>query len=173
MQTDTETSQVNDIGLNFVEEPRILTSECCEVGKSECCYSYNGKRMKSRRTYKDDSNRDVTIMLLKKEIEFALESLKEVQAEMVKLHDEKKQMWMSEKQSQESMKCLMTQVLTLEAAMSNFENQSRLKMEVFRNRLNTFEKTVDKAGSQWCQTTEVIHYVFLKLLSQTLSYNLC
>lgn len=68
--------------------------------------------MKSR-TFKDVSNGDVTIILLRKEIESALLSLKEVQAEMVKLHEEKKQMWMSEKQSQESMKSLTTQVLTL------------------------------------------------------------
>ncbi|KAM3695150.1 hypothetical protein ACJW31_07G109700 [Castanea mollissima] len=154
-RTDTETSQVSDLDLNPVEDKRIVTSEHSEVGKSECCYSYDGKSMKSR-TFKDVSNRDVTIILLKKEIESALLSLKEVQAEMVKLHDEKKQMSMSEKQSQESMKSLTTQVLTLEAAMSNYEKQSRLKMEAFSHRLNAFEKTVEEAGSQWCQTKELL-----------------
>ncbi|KAM4098807.1 hypothetical protein ACJW30_07G107100, partial [Castanea mollissima] len=154
-RTDTETSQVSDLDLNPVEDKRIVTSEHSEVGKSECCYSYDGKSMKSR-TFKDVSNRDVTIILLKKEIESALLSLKEVQAEMVKLHDEKKQMSMSEKQSQESMKSLTTQVLTLEAAMSNYEKQSRLKMEVFSHRLNAFEKTVEEAGSQWGQTKELL-----------------
>ncbi|XP_023879431.2 kinesin-like protein KIN-12D [Quercus suber] len=154
-RTDTETSQVSDIDLNPVEDQRIVTSEYSEVGKRECCCSYGGKSMKSR-TFKDVSNRDVTIILLKKEIESALLSLKEVQAEMVKLHDEKKQMWMSEKQSQESMKSLTTQVLTLEAAMSNYEKQSRLKMEAFSHRLNAFEKTVEEAGSQWCQTKELL-----------------
>lgn len=167
LQTDTETSQVSDIDLNPVEDQRIVTSEYSEVGKSECCYSYDGKSMKSR-TFKDVSNRDVTIILLKREIESALLSLKEVQAEMVKLHDEKKQMWMSGKQSQESMKSLTTQVLTLEAAMSYYEKQSRLKMEAFSHRLNAFEKTVEEAGSQWCQTKEVFCYVFLHLLSQIL-----
>jgi kinesin family protein 15 len=169
LQTDTE---INQPDLNFVEEKRVDTSEYSKVEKSVCHKSYDGKDMRCKSIYKDVCNRDVTIILLKKEIEFALESLMEVQAEMVKLHDEKKQMWISEKQNQESMKFLISQVLTLESAMSDFEKQSRLKMEVFSHRVDAFEQTVEEAGLQWCQTKEVM--LFLYFLSQKiLSYDLC
>jgi kinesin family protein 15 len=164
LQTDTEINQVSDIDLNFVEDRIVDTSEYSKVEKSVCPSSYDGRNMRCKSICKDVCHRDVTIILLKKEIEFALESLMEVQAEMAKLHSEKKQMWISEKQTQESMKFLISQVLTLESAMSNFEKQSRLKMEVFSQRLNAFEQTVDEAGFQWCQTKEVT--VFLYLLSQ-------
>jgi kinesin family protein 15 len=164
LQTDTEINQVCDIDLNFVEDQRVDTSEYSKVENSVCHNSYDEKNIRCKSICKDVCNRDVTIILLKKEIEFALESLTEVQAEMVKLHDEKKQMWIYEKQSQESMKFLISQVLTLESSMSNFEKQSRLKMEVFNHRLNAFEQTVEEAGFQWCQTKEVT--VFLYLLSQ-------
>ncbi|XP_035540732.1 kinesin-like protein KIN-12D isoform X2 [Juglans regia] len=154
--TDAETNKVSDRDLNCVEDLTLDTSEYSRVGKSVCCPSYDEKNLESRRIGRDMGNKDVTIILLKKEIQSALESLKEVQAEMVKLHDEKKQMQVSEKCSQESMKCLTTQVLAMEAAMSNFEKQYILKTEAFGNRLSVFEQTVEEAGSQWCQTKELL-----------------
>lgn len=166
LQTDAETNQVSDRDLNCVEDLTVDTSGYSRVGKGVCCPSYDEKNLESRRIGRDMLNKDVTIILLKKEIESALESLKEVQAEMVKLHDEKKQMQVSAKCSQESMKCLTTQVLAMEAAMSNFEKQYILKTEAFGNRLSVFEQTVEEAGSQWCQTKEVILHDFCHLLSQ-------
>lgn len=160
LQADVETNQASDRDLNYVEDPRLDTSEYSRVGKSVCCPSYDENNLESRRIGMDMGNKDVTIILLKKEIESALESLKEVQAEMVKLHDEKKQMQVSEKCSQERMKCLATQALAMEAAMGNFEKQYIHKTEAFSNRLRVFEQNVEEACSQWCQTKEVILHDF-------------
>lgn len=69
---------------------------------------YDKKDCKARNVSKDSCERDVTITLLRKDIECALESLKDVQDEIAKLHEEKNEMSICEKQSRESIKCLTT-----------------------------------------------------------------
>lgn len=110
----------------------------------------------SRNICKDVREKDVTITLLRKEIECALESLKEVQDEMAKLHEEKKEMSMCEKQSRESIKCLTTQIHALQAAMGQFEEQSNVKVEVLSCKLRNLEKPLKEAISHWNQTKEVL-----------------
>lgn len=109
-----------------------------------------GRKDESLRTPKD-----VTISLLKGEIEFALESLKEVKREMAKLHAEKEEIWMSEKHSQESMKCFTTQILALQEVFSNFETQFETKIQTVNDKLQAFEQIIQEAGICWCQTKEV------------------
>lgn len=104
---------------------------------------------------KESSDRDATIILLKKEIESALESLRGVQVEMVKLHDEKEQVSISEKQSRKSIESLMSQVLALQAAMDNFEEQFRLKMVHLDDKLLRVEEITQEAGGSWFQEKEV------------------
>lgn len=116
---------------------------------------YDKKDSKTRKVSKDACERDVTISLLRKEIECALESLKEVQDEIVKLHEEKKEMSICEKQSRESIKCLTTQILALQAAMGHFEEQSEVKVEVLSYKLRNLEKTLKEAMSYWNETKEV------------------
>ncbi|XP_027191010.1 kinesin-like protein KIN-12D isoform X2 [Cicer arietinum] len=110
----------------------------------------------SRNICKDVREKDVTITLLRKEIECALESLKEVQDEMAKLHEEKKEMSMCEKQSRESIKCLTTQIHALQAAMGQFEEQSNVKVEVLSCKLRNLEKPLKEAISHWNQTKELL-----------------
>ncbi|KAG6777782.1 hypothetical protein POTOM_017615 [Populus tomentosa] len=100
--------------------------------------------------------KDVTISLLKGEIEFALESLKEVKREMAKLHAEKEEIWMSEKHSQESMKCFTTQILALQEVFSNFETQFETKIQTVNDKLQAFEQIIQEAGICWCQTKEFL-----------------
>lgn len=100
--------------------------------------------------------KDVTIILLKGEIEFALESLKEVKREMAKLHAEKEEIWMSEKQSQESMKCFTTQILALQEVFNNFETQFETKIQTVNDKLQAFEQIIQEAGICWCQTKEFL-----------------
>ncbi|KAJ0076724.1 hypothetical protein Patl1_36219 [Pistacia atlantica] len=106
------------VDVHTVGDMRTYNSECS---------SYVQKQMDSRKSCKDVREKDITIVLLKKEIESALQSLKEVKAEMARLNKEKEEMLMSKKQNEKSMKCLRSQVLTLQAAMSNFEKQSELQ----------------------------------------------
>ncbi|XP_058730761.1 kinesin-like protein KIN-12D [Vicia villosa] len=117
---------------------------------------YDKKDSKARKVSKDACERDVTISLLRKEIECALESLKEVQDEIAKLHEEKKEMSIYEKQSRESIKCLTTQILALQAAMGHFEEQSEVKVEVLSYKLRNLEKTLKEAMSYWNETKELL-----------------
>ncbi|KAK9286730.1 hypothetical protein L1049_015133 [Liquidambar formosana] len=157
-RTDTETNQDSTkIDSHFVENLKNDNLErFFKVGKSLCGHSCDEKNLESGRTSKDVCDRDVTIILLKKEIESAFESLKEVQVEMAKLRDEKEEIWLSKKRSQESMKCLTSHVLALQATMSNFEEQSGFKLAAFDHKLQTVEQVVQDAGIHWCQTKELL-----------------
>ncbi|KAM7474929.1 hypothetical protein LguiB_022172 [Lonicera macranthoides] len=104
---------------------------------------------------KESNDRDTTIILLKKEIESALESLRGVQVEMAKLHDEKEQVSISEKQSRKGIESLMSQVLALQAALDNFEEQFQLTMVHLDDKLLRVEEITQEAGSSWCQEKEL------------------
>ncbi|GFY89976.1 phragmoplast orienting kinesin 2 [Actinidia rufa] len=106
--------------------------------------------------WKDEKDRDATLILLKNEIESALNSLNGVQAEMAKLRVEKEEVWRTEKQSQESIKSLLAQVLSLQEVMNNFEKQFGCKMESLDHKLQRVEETVQDAGIFWCQEKELL-----------------
>lgn len=154
LQITSETHQNSDSDPHSVEEPIVDMADLSfKLAKSE----YDMKDQKSKRVCKDARERDVTITLLRKEIECALESLKQVQDEMAKLHEEKKEMSMCEMQSRQSIKCLTTQILALQAAMRHFEELSKGKVEVLSHKLRNLEKPLKEAVSHWYQTKEVIH----------------
>ena len=153
LQTSSETHQYNDSGQSYAEEPVV---DLADLPFKLVKTGYDDNNLKSRRVCKDACERDVTITLLRKEIECALESLKEVQDEIARLHAEKKEMSMSEKQSQRSIECFTTQILSLQAAMIHFEEQSKVKLDVLSHKLGDLEKTLKEAGSHWNQTKEVI-----------------
>ena len=125
-----------------------------KIGKDLSGYPRNEKNLESE-TFNSNSGKDITITLLKKEIESALRSLGVVQAQMVKLQNEKKEMLINEKHNQQNLQCLMNQVLTLQDTIEKFEKQSENVMESFSHRLKAFEQNVFEAGSHWCQTKEV------------------
>ncbi|CAL0331344.1 unnamed protein product [Lupinus luteus] len=145
-RTSFETNQNNVLDPRPVEEPIV------DLG--DLPSKLDKKDQKSRRLFHDACERDFTITLLKKEIECALESLKEVQDEMTRLHDEKKEMSMSVKKSRESIECLTNQILALQAAMSHFEEQSHVKIEILSQKFRYLEKTLKEAGSHWYKTKE-------------------
>lgn len=158
MQSDTKTDEeTNNIDKHFVAD-RKTDSSMCSFKSGNSVYP-NKEKILGTRTGNDVHARDVTIILLKKEIESALESLKGVQAEMAKLRVEKEEIWKSEKKGQENTKCLMDQVLLLQSAMMNFEEQSGLKMEVFNDKLHKVEQNVRETSSHWFKTKEVFNCV--------------
>ena len=132
------------------EELRVDVSESSSTtGKkslgTSCCRKDEGLR----------TPKDVAIILVKEEIEFALESLKEVKREMARLHAEKEEIRMSEKQSQESMKCFTNQILALQEVLNNFETRFEMKIQTVNHKLLAFEQIIQEAGICWCQTKEV------------------
>ncbi|KAI9123783.1 hypothetical protein K1719_005083 [Acacia pycnantha] len=150
-RTGTGAYQDNNLDANSVEESIIDLADCSfnivESGN-------NTENQKSKKLCKDGCARDVTITLLKKEIESALGSLKEVQDEMARLHKEKKEMSMSEKQSQQSIKCLTTELLALQVATSDFEEQSKIKIEALSDKVKELEETLKEDGRLWHQSKE-------------------
>lgn len=153
LQTSFEKRQNRDSDQLSVEEPTVdMADSPFRLEKS----GNDKKEHKLRIAGKDARQRDVTITLLRKEIECALESLKDVQDEMAKLQEEKKEMSMRGKESQESIKCLTTQALSLQAAMRHFEEQSKVKVEVLSGKLRNLDKPLKDAVSHWCQMKEVI-----------------
>jgi len=149
LQNCSETYTNNDSDPHSVEEPIVDQADL-----DKCGYYMNDS--KSRRVSKDVHERDVTISLLRKEIECALESLKEVQYEMARLHEEKKEMSLCEMKSQQSIECLTKQILFLQEAMNHFEEKSKLKIEVLSQKLRNLEKPLKEASSHWYQKKEVI-----------------
>ncbi|GAV81504.1 Kinesin domain-containing protein/Kinesin-relat_1 domain-containing protein [Cephalotus follicularis] len=154
-QPDIEMNQ-EDKDFKFVEDPRTYISSSLLGGKNIHGISDDQKHMEPKKTCYNVRHKDVTIILLKKEIESALESLKEVQAEMAKLRNEKEEIWVSKKRSEEDMKCVTNELLALQESISNFEKQSELKIEAVNHKLQMFEQIVQDAGSYWCQTKEFL-----------------
>ncbi|XP_019437476.1 PREDICTED: kinesin-like protein KIN-12D isoform X1 [Lupinus angustifolius] len=145
-RTSFETNQNNVLDPRPVEEPIVDLADLPS--------KLDKKDQKSRRLFHDACERDFTISLLKKEIECALQSLKEVQDEMTRLHDEKKEMSMSVKKGRENIECLTTQILALQEAMSHFEEQSHVKIEILSQKFKYLEKTLKETGSHWYKTKE-------------------
>ncbi|KAI9181658.1 hypothetical protein LWI28_017227 [Acer negundo] len=157
-RSDAETNK-DDVDVYLVEDLRTNDSKHrFKTRKSSCGYSYDQKLMESGNGCKDVRERDATIVLLRLEIESALKSLKEVQAEMTKLHGEKEEMLVSKKQNEQGMKSLVTQLLTLQATVDNFKKQSELKIETVNRKLGEFEQIVHEAGTDWCQTKEILEH---------------
>ncbi|CAN1307267.1 Kinesin-like protein KIN-12D [Linum perenne] len=105
---------------------------------------------------KHSRNRDVTIALLKGEIESALASLQDVRTEMGRLHAEKEQFQMSERQSKETVELVTTQLLAMQATISDFEKQFELKIDVVNHKLQAFEQVVQEAMDNWSETKEYV-----------------
>ncbi|GMJ12777.1 phragmoplast orienting kinesin 2 [Hibiscus trionum] len=108
-----------------------------------------------RRSNKGLRDRDV-IILLKKEIESAMESLKEVQAEMGKICNEKEEIQLSDKRSKESLRYLAAHVLALEETMNDFEKLFEVKIAAVHRKINTVEQTMQKTSTHWCKTKEFL-----------------
>ncbi|PSS04926.1 Kinesin-like protein [Actinidia chinensis var. chinensis] len=98
-----------------------------------------GRNLEPGSIGKDERDRDATIILLENEIESTLDSLKGVQPEMAKLLVEKEEAWRAEKPSQETIKSLLAQFLSLQEVMNNFEKQFGCKMESWDHKLQRVE----------------------------------
>ncbi|CAL1372500.1 unnamed protein product [Linum trigynum] len=104
----------------------------------------------------DPSNRDVTISLLKQEIESALTSLQEVRREMGTLHAEKEHFRISERQSKQSIELCTSQLLSFEAAICDFEKQFEQKVEAANHKIQAFEEIVQETMDHWSGTKECV-----------------
>nr|GMC78383.1 kinesin-like protein KIN-12D [Ipomoea batatas] len=105
---------------------------------------------------KSPHGRDATIALLKKEIVSALDSLKKVQAEMARLHNEKEEVCKAEKQSRESIESLFIPIVALGTSIENFEQEVKLKMEEVDEKLQQVEYAVQEYRNSWFEQNELM-----------------
>ncbi|XP_026456859.1 kinesin-like protein KIN-12D isoform X2 [Papaver somniferum] len=110
------------------------------------------------RPCKDASDGDTTIVLLKKEVELALGSLREVQAQMAKLLKEKDEIKKSEIRCRINMEGVTAQVLNFQTETDATGKQFDLKLNELEQKLLTFEKRVKETKSYWIQKKEVLEF---------------
>ncbi|XP_068653780.1 kinesin-like protein KIN-12F isoform X2 [Aristolochia californica] len=110
------------------------------AGTTQCL-----RREDSPMMLEDASVRDATILLLRKEIESALGSLRGVQNQMGKLLDEKKEIRKSEEQSRESMECLTEQVIKLQLDMNVLDKEYQFRALELAQKLQRIEEVATEA----------------------------
>ncbi|XP_009785936.1 kinesin-like protein KIN-12D [Nicotiana sylvestris] len=106
--------------------------------------------------WKDKNARDDTIILLRKEMESALECLKGVQAEMAKLCVEKEALRSSEQKSRESIGDFVTAVTSLQTYMDKFEHELEFKVELVDDKLQKIEDAVQESCSSWYEQKKLL-----------------
>ncbi|XP_019702656.1 kinesin-like protein KIN-12F isoform X1 [Elaeis guineensis] len=116
----------------------------------------NANESECRMLLKDDSDRETTILLLRKELECALDRLQEVQAQMIKLLNKKEEIKKSEKQSQTSIEHLTNEVLRLKSDIIDKEIQFDIRLQELEDKLQKVKKNAIASSECWCKAKEVL-----------------
>lgn len=165
MQTGTRKEEdLNDLGSSDIKDVRTKTLGC----------SSDENMLVSESVMKSVNGQDATVILLKKEIEYALTSLQEVQAEMGKLRSEKEEILATERCSHKNIKSLTNQALLLQDATDNFEGQLQLKVNCMGVKIRKMEEAVHECFTSCFQQTEVglfiLHILYLRVHSCLLTH---
>lgn len=146
MQDFDDVSSCDNGGVGTeVLESEIIARKC----------NINDNNLESEITLHSAIGRDAAIILLKKEIECALKSLKEVQAQMDKMQSEKEEILESERCSQKSIESLLNQTVVFRDAIDNFEGVFELKVSAVDDKIRRMEEAVQESLESWFQQTEV------------------
>jgi len=100
-------------------------------------------------------DRERTVVLLRKELEYALDSLKVVQAQMVKLIHEKEEIKQSEVQSQTNTERLTVEILRLKSEIVDKEQQFELRLVELEEKLQRVEGSAVASNVCWRKMKEV------------------
>ncbi|PIA56121.1 hypothetical protein AQUCO_00700460v1 [Aquilegia coerulea] len=131
------------------------TTTFSKIGKDLKAFPCDLAYQSSGRTCKNAYNGDRTIILLRKEIESALESFEGVLAQMVKLLQEKEEIRTSEAQCKQGMVCFTSQLLALQREICGSEKQFKLSITQFEDKLQKLEESTQEAKTSWLQKEEV------------------
>ncbi|KAM3377124.1 kinesin-like protein KIN-12D [Capsicum galapagoense] len=136
-------------------EDRTAEKTDCSFDKSNNMLGSASKQETFQMNWKD-KDRDATIILLRKEMESALECLKGVQVEMAKLRFEKETLRSSEQKSKESIGDLLAAVTSLQTYMDKFEQDLALKVDLVDNKLRTIEGAVQESSNSWYEQKKLL-----------------
>ncbi|KAJ9551843.1 hypothetical protein OSB04_015888 [Centaurea solstitialis] len=123
----------------------VIVNRFSEI-KDSCLVTLAQKEAELDDLKKDHMGRsNGTIILLKKELETALESLNGVKTEMARLRSEKESVLLSEKQSRKSIEVLVPQVLTLQSVVDKFEEHIGVAMVSLDRKIQTVEELLQES----------------------------
>ncbi|KAL2457752.1 Phragmoplast orienting kinesin 2 [Forsythia ovata] len=148
---------INHVESCVLEAVRTESSKCSFTANNhmdECIIDGNSSACEW--TLKGANGRDTSTILLKKEIESALQSIQGLQVQMARLHDEKEDVWMSEKRYQKSIEVLMNQVVVLQNSIDNFEAEFELKITDLDDKLMGVEEIVQESCTSWFQLKQLL-----------------
>ncbi|KAJ4965860.1 hypothetical protein NE237_017709 [Protea cynaroides] len=154
-KTETPEGTCNK-GSQVENAKKDITKSAFKLDNNVDGYSCELENSESERISKDVFDRDLTIVLLRKELESALISLRGLQAQMAKLINEKEEIHKYDKEDQKSIESLTSQVLGLQAEISSMEKESDLKITALNNKLQIVEEIAQEAGNRWHETKEVL-----------------
>ncbi|KAK4437834.1 Kinesin-like protein KIN-12D [Sesamum alatum] len=146
------------------QKDKVPESSICSSA-NDVCKSWTGTKteegindysLMSESTTKGVNGGDATIILLKKEIEYALKSLQEVQAEMGKLRLEKQEILAFEKCSRRSIESLTNQAVLLQNAIDDFEGEFERKVNAMDCKIGKMEAIVQESFTSWFQQRELL-----------------
>ncbi|KAK6916496.1 Kinesin motor domain [Dillenia turbinata] len=148
--------ETNNLDSNSPQDSEsFITKFSYKIDKCDSGHSDDQKLLLSGRDAEGlDINSDIG--LFRTEIDFALQSLNRLQAQVVKLRKEKDDNSISERKTREKLKSLITCVLTLQSAICSFEKQSGSKIAVLDSKLQSIEEVVEEVQTCWCQTKELL-----------------
>lgn len=157
LQEGSETRKHSQHLESCILEDRTAVKTDCSFDKSNNMLGSASKQETFQMNWKD-KDRDATIILLRKEMESALECLKGVQVEMAKLRFEKETLRSSEQKSKESIGDLLAAVTSLQTYMDKFEQDLALKVDLVDNKLRTIEGAVQESSNSWYEQKKVCPY---------------
>ncbi|XP_015163781.1 phragmoplast orienting kinesin 2 isoform X1 [Solanum tuberosum] len=153
--TGSETRQHSQHLESFILQDRTAEKPDCSFDKSNNMLGSASKQDTFQINWKD-KNIDATVILLRKEMESALDCLKGVQAEMARLHVEKEALWSSEQKSKESIGDFLAAATSLQTYMDKFEQELVVKVELVDNKLRTIEGAVLESSSSWYEQKKLL-----------------
>ncbi|KAK1276832.1 Kinesin-like protein KIN12B [Acorus gramineus] len=171
-QTEIENSQ--EISHNLSHYVRDVADDCMKTSADGCTcdcpgiikhtdyspqrkvkdYILDEKEFECGRTSRSPYNKEMTILLLRKEIETALESLKQVQRQMNKLADEKECIKQSELRSRKGIEVLTTQILKLQSEMIDKEKLIETRTLKLSHDLQMVEGVAKESVACWWKRKE-------------------
>lgn len=162
MQAGTRTVEdFNDVASCNIGDVGTETLTCSYLAAATLKKSNtNGDDLVSERVLQSENKRDAAIILLKKEIECALESLQELQAQMDTLRSEKDEILASERSGRKIIESLINHAVLLRDCIDNFEGQLELQFDSLDDKMGRLEKRLHESFSSWFQQREVGHFNF-------------
>ncbi|XP_074343871.1 kinesin-like protein KIN-12D [Apium graveolens] len=157
-QSEERTGTGENQEINNFEKYAVPVTETDRLERlsegSKKLHKYSSKQ----KSLTGGASKNATVALLREEIESAVESLKRVHFEMSKLRKENEEIRDSEKRTRQVMEIIITQVLSLQESISNFENEAGSKMDCLNHKLLRIGNAVTDTVTSWYQNNEFFEH---------------